>query len=62
MAKPRRRKWTKARHAKHAATMAAKKEGGLPKRLPPVIFQYLHGRLRMLRLQTIQAYIPDESE
>ena len=57
-----RRKWTKARHAKHAATMAAKKEAGLPKTQPPVIFQYLHGRLRMLRLQTIQAYIPEDEQ
>jgi hypothetical protein len=57
--KKRRRKWTRAHRAHHAATMAAKKDSGLPKSQPPVIFQLLHGKLRILRLQTIQAYFPE---
>jgi hypothetical protein len=56
----RRRKWTRAHRANHAAAMRAKKAAGLPKTLPPVILQYAHGKLRTLRLQTIEAYIPDE--
>ena len=56
----RKRKWTKARRAKHAATMAAKKESGLPKALPPTIVQYYRGQLRTLRLQMIQAYLPED--
>jgi hypothetical protein len=60
MAKNKARKpWSPEHRAHHAATMAAKKEAGLPKVQPPVIFQYIHGKLRILRLQTIEAYIPD---
>jgi hypothetical protein len=56
------RRWTRARRAKHKATMQAKKEGGLPKTQAPVIFQLHQGKLRMLKLQTIQAYIPIDHE
>jgi hypothetical protein len=56
----RRRKWTRARRARQAETIRAKKEAGLPKTLPPVIVQYVHGKFRTLRLQTIEVYVPEE--
>jgi hypothetical protein len=55
-----RRPWSPEHRARYAATMAAKKEQTLPKAMPPVIFQYSHGRLKILRLRTIEAYFPDE--